>query len=166
MAQAEETLDAQADIPVKKSKKKLFVVAGAVLVLLGGAGAGAWHFMGQQADAHEAEAEAEPQKAPVFVRVDTFTVNLQPEDDERYLQIEIVLRVANDEQAELFKLHMPEVRSRLLMLFSSKRASELTQTEGKNKLMGEIIATMNRPFAPKGKPQDVNAVFFTSFIIQ
>lgn len=164
MAQAEQDLDPQADAPVKKSKKKLFVVIGAALFLLGGAGAGAWYFMGHQAGPQEAEAK--PPQAPVFVRIDAFTVNLLPADEERYLQIEIVLRVADDEQAEIFKLHMPEVRNRLLLLLSSKQASELVSPEGKDKLMNDIVASMKKPFATESKPQEINGVFFNSFIIQ
>ena len=167
MAQAEEILDAEAEeAPVKKSKKKLFALLGAALLVLGGGGAGAWYFLGHQDEAHAAEAEAEPPAAPVFVRLESFTVNLQPADEERYLQVEIVLRVPNDEQSEIFKQHMPEVRNRLLILLSSKHAEELIPAEGKEKLMQEIVSAMKKPFTAKAKTQEVGGVFFTSFIIQ
>lgn len=165
MAQAEQVLELESEPPVKKSRKKLFVLLGAGLLLLGGAGAGAWHFLGQS-DAPRAEAEEEAPKAPVFVRLDTFTVNIQPAEEERYLQAEIVLRVSSEEQAEVFKQHMPEVRNRLLILLSGKHAEDLIPAEGKDKLTQEIVSLMKKPLVSKGKPQDVNGVYFTSFIIQ
>jgi flagellar FliL protein len=58
------------------------------------------------------------------------------------------------------------VRSRLLLALSSKKASELVSVDGKKKLIQEIIASLNQPFTPNGKPQQVTDVFFTSFVIQ
>lgn len=163
MAQTEQVHDPGNAAPAKKSKKKLFVLLAAALLLAAGGGTGAWYYLGEKAP-HKAEAKE--LKAPVFVRLETFTVNLQPADEERYLQTDIVLRVTNDAQAEIFKQHMPEVRSRLLVLLSSKQADELIPASGKDKLMTEIIAAMKKPFTSNGKPQEVDGVFFTSFIIQ
>jgi len=61
---------------------------------------------------------------------------------------------------------MPRVRSRLLSLLSSKQAEELASTEDKKKLAQEILAQVKLPFDPKGKPQQVDDVLFTSFVIQ
>lgn len=164
MSQAEQVLELESEPPVKKSGKKLLVLLSAGLLLLGGAGTGAWYFLGQSgADAPPKEETPPP---PVFVRLETFTVNIQPAEEERYLQAEIVLRVASEEQAEIYKQHMPEIRNRLLILLSSKHAEELIPADGKDKLAQEITAAMKKPFISKGKPQDISGVFFTSFIIQ
>eukprot|EP01034_Spumella_vulgaris_P015811 gene15811-20197_t len=45
--------------------------------------------------------------APVFVTLEAFTVNLQPDPDEKFLQTEISLQVASPEQEELLKSQMP-----------------------------------------------------------
>ena len=148
--------------PAKKSKKKLFVILGALVLLLGGGGAAAWFFT-QGSDSHK-EAQAEPPKVPIFLPLETFTVNLQ--DGEQYLQTDITLQVFEQTQADAIKLHMPRVRSRLLALLSSKHADELATSEDKKKLAQEIKAQINLPFDPKGKPQQVDDVLFTTFVIQ
>ena len=165
--------DSKADAapaPAGASKKKLIIIIlAAVLVAGAGGGGAAWFFL------HDKK-EAEPEKAhkkkavkagpPVFVPLDPFTVNLQPENGEQYLQIALTLQVTSLEEVELVKLNMPKVRSRLLLLLSSKKASELNTGDGKKQLATEIIAQVKEPFEDKGPPQDVTDVLFTSFIIQ
>ncbi|HEX8957157.1 MAG TPA: flagellar basal body-associated protein FliL [Burkholderiaceae bacterium] len=156
----------------KKSKMKMIIIIAAAVVVVGAAAGGAFMFLhsGSNTPAGEAkkkEAKAEPVKAPVFVTLEPFTVNLQTENGtDQFLQVALTLQVPNAEQEEKVKNFMPQVRSRLLLLLSSKKASELTSVDGKKKLTDEIIATVNQPFAEKGEPQQVSAVFFTSFVIQ
>ncbi len=162
---------AEAPVP-KKSKMKLIIIIVAAVVIVAGAAGGAFMFLhsGSNApagDAKKKEAKAEPAKAPVFVTLEPFTVNLQNENGaDQFLQVALTLQVPGAEQEEKIKNFMPQVRSRLLLLLSSKKASELTNVDGKKKLTDEIIATVNQPFADKGEPQEVSAVFFTSFVIQ
>lgn len=145
----------------KKSKKMLFIIVGLVLLLAGG-GAAAW-FMTQGKSDTDA-AEAEPPKPPVFLPLDTFTVNLQ--GGEQYLQTDITLQVVDTAQSDEIKLQMPRVRSRLLALLSSKHADELVTAEDKKKLAQDIKAQIALPFHPKSKPEKVEDVLFTTFVIQ
>ncbi len=156
--------DPKAEVATPNSKKKMLVIAiMGVLVIALGAG-GAWFFTrsGGEKD-HKAEAKAEK---PEFVAIEPFTVNLQPENGDQYLQVQFTLQVGGAEQAELIKTNMARVRSRVLLLLSAKKASELTSVDGKRRLSNEIIAAVRQPFAEKGPPQDVSDVLFTSFIIQ
>lgn len=157
--------EAMAEAPPKKSKKKLLLILG-LLLLVAGAGGSAFFFLGQRSAEPGAPAKQEPPKPPVFVQMEPFTVNLQLEGGEQYLQVQFTLQVADQAQVELMKLYMPLVRSRLLLLLSSKKASELSTAEGKKKLQDEIIATVKQPFTPQSPPQGVTGVFFTSFVIQ
>lgn len=159
--------------PAGASKKKLImIVAAAVLVAGGGGGGAAWYFLHDKGGDHEEAAPAKKKgkaaKAgpPVFVPIDSFTVNLQPENGEQYLQIAFTLQVPNAEEADNIKLNMPKVRSRLLLLLSGKKASELNTVEGKQQLAAEIVGQINQPFEEKGSEQDVSDVLFTAFIIQ
>lgn len=162
-AEAVEPDEAAEAAPAGKSKKKVFIIIGALVVLLGGGGgAAAWFFT--QQDGTAKKAEETPQKAPVYLALETFTVNLQ--DGEQYMQIDITLQVADQAQVDAIKLHMPRVRSRLLALLSSKHAEELVTVEDKQKLAQEIKAQVMQPFDPKGKPQQLDDVLFTSFVIQ
>lgn len=159
------------------NKTKLIIIILAAVLLLGGVGGGAaWFFMhGKAADAGEEEAHAKPKKKaskpagpPVFVTIEPFTVNLQPDEggSDQYLQLTINLQVPELEDAEVFKNNMPKVRSRMLLLLSAKHASELNTPEGKQQLSREIIALLKEPFEDRGGPQEISDVLFTSFIIQ
>jgi flagellar protein FliL len=167
---------ADAAVPAAASGKgKLFVLIGAAMVVLAlGAGAG-WYFL------HGSSSAAEPAKKdhasdskkkkkdeaqPEYIAIDAFTVNLQPENGEQYLQVAFTLQVDSKEQVELIKANMAKVRSRVLLLLSGKKASEISTVEGKQRLAGEILAAVNQPFADNGDPQEVSDVLFTSFIIQ
>ncbi|MDP2265320.1 MAG: flagellar basal body-associated protein FliL [Thiobacillus sp.] len=157
---SEQAPDADAAAP-KKSKKMLFIIIG-VVVLLAGGGGGAW-FM-TQGKQEPSVAKVEPPKPPVFMPLETFTVNLQ--GGTSYLQTDITLQLADPAQVEAIKLYMPRVRSRLLALLSSKNAEDLATTEDKKKLALEIKDQVSQPFYPKGKPQQVDDVLFTTFVIQ
>ncbi len=152
--------------PEKSSKKKLIIIIAAALVLLGGGGGAAWYFMHQKSDHKKEVKHEEPAKAPVFVTLETFTVNLQPDPDEKFLQLDLSMQVASPEAAELLKVQMPAVRNRLLMLLTSKRATDISTMEGKKQLSDEIVAEVKKPFSAGDKPQEVSGVFFTSFVIQ
>ncbi|GBL45639.1 flagellar biosynthesis protein FliL [Sulfuriferula multivorans] len=155
--------EVNAEAPAVKSKKPLFLILGIAVLVLGGGGAGAWYFTQPKSAQH---AKAEPPKPPVFVNMEAFTVNLQSEDSDKFLQTAFTLQVKDDAQVEIIKSHLPQVRSRLLLLLSSQKAADILTPEGKNKLAQEIIAQVNKPFEPKGTPQTVTGVFFTSFVIQ
>lgn len=147
-----------AEAPVaKKSRKTVFWIMIAVL-LLAGTGAGAWFLTNQ-------DVKPAPVVPPVFVVLEPFTVNLQESAGE-YLHLSITLQVADSTQAEQLKLYLPQLRSRLLFLLSSQKASEISTAEGKKKLAADIAAQVRLPFKPQGTPHKVSDVFFTSFVIQ
>ncbi len=156
--------EVKAEAPPVKSKKRLFLMLGVAMLVLGGGGAGAWYFT-QPKNAHS-QTKTEPSKPPVFINMDSFTVNLQSEDSDKFLQTAFTLQVKDDAQVEVIKVHLPQVRSRLLLLLSSQKAADILTPEGKNKLAQEIIAQVDKPFEPKATPQSVTGVFFTSFVIQ
>lgn len=153
-----------AEAAAPKSSKKMLVIAVAAVLLLGGGGAAA--FFLTKGDADGEKKEVKKAEKPEFVVLDQFTVNLQPENGDQYLQVAMTLEVGSLEQVELIKLNMARVRSRVLLLLSAKKASELGTTEGKTLLAKQIVAAVNQPFAKDDKPQEVRDVLFTSFIIQ
>jgi len=151
----------------KSSKKMLIMIIGLVVLLAGGAGA---YFAlkggGEDADHKPAKKAAKAHAPPVFVPLDAFTVNLQPENGDQYLQIAFTLQVSDEKQVELIKANMARVRSRVLLLLSSKKASEISTPEGKAALSKELVATLQAPFVEKGDPQEISDVLYTAFIIQ
>ncbi len=137
-----------AEAPKKKSKL-LLVVAIVVVLMSAGAGA-AWWFMHQGQDQEE---DAAPSKPSIFLPVEQFTVNLQAEEgQQQFLQLSMTLSVVDQEVAEAIKAQMPQVRSRVLFLLSSKKPSQLASLEGKNVLTQELIREVEAVLPPaKGK---------------
>jgi flagellar FliL protein len=155
--------------PAKKSKggkKKLIVMALLLVLLLGGAGAAAYFFYFLPKNSHPAEKQAEKLPPPVFFAIDPFTVNLQSDDGERYLHIGLTLKLADPKIEDELKEHMPEIRSRILILLSNKHPAELTTVDGKTILVKEIREQIETPFTPGGPVNHVNEVLFTDFVVQ
>ena len=169
MAKAAPKEDMKAD-PVEeksgKSRKKLFLIMGIAILAIGIGGSTGALYLNKRNVSSKNAVKYVPEKPPVFLNLESFTVNLQSEDGGQYLQIAFTLQVEDDKQVEIFKQNMPQVRNRILMLLSSKKPSDIASTEGKKQLAGEIVALLKQPFYPQGKPQLVSSVFFTSFIIQ
>jgi flagellar FliL protein len=155
--------------PEKSSKSRFVMITVVILVLLGGGGA-AWYFMQPQAAEKEKNEVKEAAKAasaaPVFMTLETFTVNLLPDPGEQYLQTDISLQLGKAANEALIKQFMPLVKAQTLMILSSKRSSEISSTEGKNTLSQEIADNINKLLAQDGKDPVVSGVYFTSFIIQ
>ncbi len=148
------------------SKKLLWVMI--ILVLLSSAGAAAAIYLVlDQRDSGEVQQQTVELTPPVFTRIEPFTVNLA---DDRYgsrlLYTGITLRVGNEQSKAIIEEHMPQVRSRLLILLSGKQANELTSTEGKEELAQAIISRLNVPLTENQPPLDLREVLFTEFIVQ
>lgn len=114
-------------------------------------------------------------KPPSFVTLEPFTVNLQRDEGDHYLQAVVVLRVADAKTAESLKAFMPEIRHRINLLLSSKLPSELSSIDGRENLAIEIVDQSNDAlgFPPPREPNrrapptgPIQAVLFNSFIIQ
>lgn len=170
--------DAKAEAPPPAgggSKKKLIIIVVAVLVLAIAGGGAAWFFLHGDSSEEHSQDEKSPKKAkkpakkagpPVYIPVDQFTVNLQPENGDQYLQVAMTLQAGSLEESEVIKTNMPKLRSRILLLLSSKHASEINTPEGKQQLSKEIMDAVNQPFESGAEPQEVSEVLFTAFIIQ
>lgn len=184
----------------KKGKLMLFIIIGVVVVALVGGGAAFMlskksHPVDEETADGEGPAKTEKTKKvkkdgketpPVFVKLDPFTVRLQSEGTDAYLQTTPELRVLDAAVGERIKQYNPEIRHRTLLILSSKKAAEVTTPQGVQKLSNEIRVAINRivdgPKLAKGKKKgqeesteppenadiddSVQAVLFTSFIVQ
>lgn len=151
--------------PKKKRGKKFLIISLALTLLAGAGGAGAWYFLRPKHDAKEAKKEA-PKHPPVFVNLEPFTVNLQDDEEEHYLQTEIVFEVSGNDVVDPIKAQMPILRSNILLLLSSKSSHEIVSVEGKRKLAQEIIADA-RKHLPRAEPgKGIENLHFASFVIQ
>lgn len=172
-----------AAVPAKKNKKLLIISIVALLLVLGLVGAGALVLLKpapeyDEADGDGAVESTRPAKKkkvardgpPIYVTLDTFTVNLVPEDGDHFLQLILSVEVHDDTAGDQIKAYMPKLRNDLTLLLSSKKASELINTEGKERLALEIKKQMNAVLGPASRQRSddspIREVLFTSFIIQ
>lgn len=148
----------------KKSKLPLIIIAAVVVLAL--AGGGAWFFLKGDPEVDEkAKAKANALEAiPVYMPIDTLTVNLK--DSRQYLQLTISLQLKNGEDSALIKLYMPQVRTRALIILASKKPEDVITSEGKLALLEELKTITEKPFTDKLEPIEILDVSLTSFIIQ
>ena len=173
MSTAAATADA---VPApKKGKKLMIVIIAALLVLAVGGGAGVYFIMARKnADTSHAETkEPVEKKGPsVFAPLEPFTVNLADPSRSHYLQIGLTFEVSGTDIADAIKAQMPLLRSRVLLILTSKSSEELATPQGKGKLAAELVALARAALAGAAAPGALNEdhgvidVHFASFIIQ
>lgn len=174
-AQGKVGVETEGDETAAPKKRGKMIIVLAALVLLGGGGGAAWYALKGEAApdgipvaaAKPAPAKPAPAKAPVFVPLEAFTVNLQHEDSTpQYLQVGLSLKVVDPAVVEAVKLRMPEVRNRVLLLLSSKKASDIASPQGKESLSAELVKEIGKPLSAGGGSHGIESVLFTSFVIQ
>lgn len=151
----------------KKRKRKIWIPLLVLITLAACATAGYSYWRMQQHPSTEAKAEAEappPPPAPVFFALDTFTVNLG--DADRVLYIGITLRLKDDATRARLSEYLPEVRSRLLLLFSRQDATKLATDDGKQQLATAIKEAIAAPLVAGQPKQEVTDVLYTAFILR
>lgn len=151
------------------SRKLLWLLV--ILVVLASSAAAAALFMvfTQQGDgqARANEPAAIEYQAPIFVEIEPFTVNLADDDyGSHLLYAGISLKVADEQSQELLTSHMPQIRSRLLMLLSGKQTTELTSPDGKQRLAEQVMAALEAPMSETQPDLTIEDVLFTEFIVQ
>ncbi|KFB66960.1 flagellar basal body-associated FliL family protein [Candidatus Accumulibacter vicinus] len=171
------------DAPPAKNNKKLFIIIAILVLVLGIGGVTAFLMLRHSPEQGDDDGEVAVEKVkpvkkkkvdknapPVYIPLDAFTVNLVPERGDQFLQLVLSVEVDDPQTGEQLKVYMPKLRNDLTLLLSSKKASDLISTEGKEKLAREIMEKMNGVLDPagKGKSRDgpIREVLFTSFIIQ
>jgi len=104
---------------------------------------------------------------PLYLPLETFTVSLKPtaDDSDRVLYIGLTLRVKDEGSKALIEEFLPEIRGRLLMLFSQRTADELSTNEGKDKLMADIKQSASQPLAD-GKSAVITDALLNAFILR
>ncbi len=183
---------ADAAKPPAKSKKMLIIIVAAVLVLVLGGG-GAFFFLSKKhaADDEGAEAAPPPPKAaahaapttpPVYLPMDSMVVNLADPGGELVAQVGITVEVIDAKASDSVKAYLPTIRSSVLMLISQRTADELLKSEGKEKLIEDILNAAAVPFGGGDDDEEessskkkkkkayvqypVTGVLFSSFIVQ
>lgn len=171
MAEAE----AAAGPAPKSGKPKLFIIIGAVVLLLGvGGGAYVLGALGGsdaadagrqvQSDGKGGHGKAErPEYAEgAEVPIESFVVNLADDEAQRYLKVTMKVAFFDAEVPPRFNAREAQIRDLVLTLLSSKNVGDVRTVEGKAQLRDEIIARINRVLDDDA----VKAIYFSEFIVQ
>src|SRR5215467_7573376 len=169
-----EAADKNAAQPKGKSRGKLFliIVISTAVVLLGAAGGTAWWLTAAKhpaaAQVSEAKTAPPPAGPPLFVGLDPpFVVNFDAEQAVRFLQIAVQLETRDPATVELLKTNDPVVRNDLLLLFANQKYAQLSTREGKEALRSQALDAVRKVLAAAGgHPERLEAVYFTSFVMQ
>jgi flagellar FliL protein len=168
---AQPTTPATEASPKPKSNLLLLVLAGLVL-LLGGAAA-TWFFFahGKSAQAAPSEASAQPAKkeAEFTVHLDSFTVNLNDQEESHFLRVTVELGLGHapkgeggKEGADASGFPVGPTRDAIISILSACKANDLLTPEGKTALKQTLLAALQQ----KVPEIDARNVYFTEFLVQ
>lgn len=187
MAAVDKTSALDAAPPAAKPRKLLVPILGAVVVSAGIAGGAVYFIAGKKAApaeggeaaagaAHEGadaakgeghgDAKGGKKAATYFALTPSFVVNLSDADASRFLQVDMEVRAASDAAVEAVKLHMPQIRNSLLMLLGAQKLHDIDTREGKEALQKRVLEEIQRILTTETGSPGVEAVYFTSFVMQ
>ena len=157
--------------PVKRRIPLLVIIIGAAVVIAAvGAALLLSHAFGGAANSHrKAAAEAhQPPGPPLYLALDPpFVVNFQADQLVRFLQVSVEVMSRDQKTLDLLKSNDPVLRNDLLILFANQKYTVLATPEGKEQLRTEALAAIRKDLVQAGgDPKLVEAVYFTSFVMQ
>lgn len=164
----------------KPKSKKMMIIIMIVVLLLGASTAATLMLTGvlsgDDAVAEEAASDArdgkkkstKKAKAPLsYISLDpAFVVNFSGDTDVRFLQVSIQLGTRDTETAGKVQEHSPAIRNSLVMLLSSQDPLDLDSRAGKEKLLAEALAEVQKVLKQETGSKGVESAFFTSFVMQ
>ncbi len=151
--------------PAKKRKGKLVLLLALASLILAGGGAGAWWWTSRATPKAAVQAAPLP---PQYLALDPpFVVNFEAEQMVRFLQVTVQLMSRDPHTIEVLKSNDPMVRDRLLMLFANQKYAVLSTREGKEALRQQALESVRAVLGGAGgQPEHLEAVYFTSFVMQ
>ncbi len=155
--------------PGKRKPLMLIIIIGLVLLLAAGGGA-TWYFLAAPAAKPKGAkaAPAVPAGPAIYVPLDPpFVTNFEAEQAVRFLQITVQVMTHEPATAELVKSNDPVIRNDLLLLFANQKYADISTREGKERLRAQALeAVRNVVNANGGKGERIEAIYFTSFVMQ
>ncbi len=157
-----------ADVGGPRKRSWLTLIIGAVIVLAA-SGAGAWLLLGRSsAPSHASHSQPKPTGPPIYVALDPpFVTNFEADEAVRFLQLSVQVMTHDLATVAIIKANDPVVRNDLLLLFSNQKYADIATSAGKEKLRSEALDAVRKVVADSGgDPDRVEAVYFTSFVMQ
>jgi len=167
---AQDSASAEAK-PAGKLKLIILIVVALLLAVALSVG-GTWFFLNKGAAKSEVAAEsAEPavpvKQAAIYEELmPAFVVNFNHNGRARYMQVSIALLVRDQAALDALKVHMPVLRNRLVMLFSSQDFETLITPVGKEMLRQQATASVQELAQQETGKLTVEQVLFTNLVLQ
>jgi flagellar FliL protein len=124
---------------------------------------------GKKKDKAKDKEKKEGPKAPaIYVGLEPpFVVNFDAAQASRFLQVTVQIMTRDSAMAQMLKDNDPAVRNDLLLLFGGQDSTVIGTREGKETLRKDTLAAVRGLIKSEGgNPDLVEAVFFTSFVMQ
>lgn len=157
-----------AEAPAERSSRKPLVI-GVLLVLLLGLGAGGYVWQTRSAGHATPGRTTAPEvsKTELYLPLDpAFVVNFRDADSLRYLQVGVTLMSHDPEAINVAKAADPVLRDGLVALFSNQDFTIIGDAAGRQKLQEQALATVRKVVQARlGRP-GIDALYFTSFVMQ
>jgi flagellar FliL protein len=156
----------EAPAAAKRRVPWLIIIIGAVVLVIG-VGAALMLLHGRSAAGHKSVASA-PSGPPLYLALDPpFVVNFQADQVVRFLQVSIEVMSRDPKTLDLLKANDPVVRNDLLMLLGNQKYATIASPEGKEQLRANALTVVRKDLAQAGgDPKRLEAVYFTSFVMQ
>jgi len=155
--------------PTSGRGKKILIIVVVLLLVLAGGGFAAFKMMGGKEDPKKKEAVKKEQLLPArYVTLDPpFVVNFQAESAVRFLQITIGIMTRDVEVEKLIKDNDPRIRNDLLLILGNQSYESVSKLEGKEDLRARSLEAVRAVVKDSGgEPNKVEALYFTSFVMQ
>jgi flagellar FliL protein len=158
------------EAPAAPAKSKMLVIVLCSVLAAGAAGGGVFFMTSKKGDDKAAAEQGhEEAKLPAtYLKFDPpFVVNFENRGAMRFLQVSVEVMTRDPAVAELIRQHDPKLRNDLLMLLGSQTYETISTREGKERLRGEALKTVHDVISAEGgKPEKVEQLYFTSFVMQ
>lgn len=159
--------------PAKRGKLKLIILITVVVILavvlsvagtlwfLGGTLPG----MGDDSGT-KGEVAGETFTPSAYLEIEKALITtVQGEGRQRYAQAYVAFDATDPEALAAAGLHLPLIRSQLVMVLGNSSYTELQTPEGRQELIDRMLATVNQVLEQEGEPA-INRVLFRNFVVQ
>ncbi len=157
---------ATANAAERKSSKSPLIMVSVALLLALGAGGYVWQSR-QSAPAEAGKSASKVPKVELYLPLDpAFVVNFRDAESLRYLQVAVTLMSHDPAAIEVARAADPVIRDSLVGLFSNQDFAIIGDAAGRQKLQEEALVAVRKIVQARlGRP-GIDALYFTSFVMQ
>lgn len=115
-----------------------------------------------------ADEEAAPPSAIYYAITEPFTINFLSQSNQkaRYLQIKVSLMAHDQDIIDQAELNLPMLQDELRTLFSEQTFDAVSSVEGRKAIQASALETIKAVLKEETGKDNLDAVYFTSFIVQ